>query len=188
MKNMQSIEVLNAIYSRRAIRSYTDRVIENAELLRLIDAAIQAPSYMNRQEWAFAIVQGKSRLAAYSDQAKAYYLSPSGGASTHVLSLLEREANIFHGAPSLVIICSTSPTQQAAEDCCLAAENLMLAAFAQGWGTCPIGLARPWLTLSETKAQLGISPELTPVFALIVGEAAESPASHGRNPPAVVWA
>jgi len=184
---MQSLEVMNAIYSRRAIRSYTDHPIENAELLRLIDAAIQAPSYMNRQEWAFAIIQGKSRLEAYSDQAKAYYLTQPGSASAHALSLLDREVNIFHGAPSLVVICSTSPTQQAAEDCCLVAENFMLAAFARGWGTCPIGFARPWLTLAETKAQLGISAELTPVFAVIVGQAAESSASQGRKPPAVIW-
>lgn len=187
MKTLQSIEVLNALYSRHAIRRYTERAPEKSELLTLIDAAIQAPSSMNRQEWAFAVVQGASRLERYSEEAKAHYRAQPGGALAHALSLLDREENIFHGAPALVIICSTSPTQQAAEDCCLAAQNFMLAAFAQGWGTCPIGFARPWLTLAETKAELGIPAELTPVFAVVVGEPAETPASHGRRPPVVVW-
>lgn len=31
------------------------------------------------------------------------------------------------------------------EDCCLAAEKLMLAACSMGLGSCPTGFARPWL-------------------------------------------
>ena len=42
-------EVLKAIADRRSIRSYTDEPVSDEMLKKLIDAAEQAPSAMNRQ-------------------------------------------------------------------------------------------------------------------------------------------
>jgi nitroreductase len=66
----------------------------------------------------------------------------SGHAEAHELSGLLRDPyyQLFHGAPVLVLILATSDGQQAAEDCCLAAQNFMLAACGEGLGTCWIGL------------------------------------------------
>ena len=47
--------------------------------------------------------------------------------------------HIFYHAPVLVVIAAAEPTDWAVEDCALAAENLMLAAYAKGLGTCWIG-------------------------------------------------
>ena len=90
--------------------------------------------------------------------------------------LADSSYDVFHGAPALVVICATFPEAQAAEDCCLAAQNLMLAAHAAGLATCPIGLARGWLNRPETKAALGIPREYVPVFPVIVGHPAQVPA------------
>ncbi len=187
MGSLQAIEVLNAIYQRRAIRRYTSEPLERAALEKLIDAAIQAPSAMNLQPWAFAVVTGAQRLRGYSDRARTHLLDLAGAIPAHVRTLLEGNVDIFHGAPALIVISATSPETQAAEDCCLAAENLMLAAFAEGLGTCPIGFARPWLVLDETKRELGIPPGWTPVFAVVVGFPDEAPVSHGRSAPQILW-
>jgi nitroreductase family protein len=64
--------------------------------------------------------------------------------------------DIFYGAPLLIVIAATSDARQSAEDCCLAAQNLMLAAHGMGLGTCCIGFARPWLNLAETKVEIRI--------------------------------
>ena len=53
------------------------------------------------------------------------------------------EYSLFHHAPALVLILATSSDAQATEDCCLAAENFMLAARDQEIGTCWVGLPPP---------------------------------------------
>ncbi len=181
MRTLQSLEVLNAIDERRAIRRYSARAVTREAIEQLVEAAIQAPSAMNEQPWAFAVALGAERLSGYSDRATAEL----DGATAH---LVRPGDNIFHGAPALIVICATSAERQAAEDCCLAAQNLMLAAFALGLGTCPIGLSRPWLSLAQTKRELGIPDEFVPIFPVVVGWPDERPETHGRRPPRVIWA
>ena len=90
----------------------------------------------------------------YSDQAKAHLLeilTPDSPLHSHKDHLSDPAANIFHNAGTLVIICAKMNGIQPAEDCSLAAQNLMLAAHAAGLGTCPIGLARPWLNPPQVR-------------------------------------
>ncbi len=63
----------------------------------------------------------------------------------------------------------------------------MLAAHAEGLGTCPIGLARPWLNLPATKGALGIPQDWIPVFPIILGRPGAHPASPGRRVPRLMW-
>ena len=56
------MELADAIRSRRAIRSYTDAAVGRSVIERLIDAAILAPSAMNLQPWAFAILRARAGL------------------------------------------------------------------------------------------------------------------------------
>jgi nitroreductase len=185
--SLQAIEVLNAIYGRRAIRHYTSEAIAREALEELINAAAQAPSAMNQQPWGFAVITGAQRLAAYSDRVKALVLDLLDGPFAHASAMLGREVNVFHGAPALVVICATSHGSQAAEDCCLAAQNLMLAALANGLGTCPIGFARPWLSTAAIKQELGIPESWTPVFPIAIGKPDENPDGPGRLTPQIIW-
>jgi nitroreductase len=187
MKTLQSIEVLNAIYSRRAVRRYTVEPVGREALEALVNLAIQAPSTMNVQPWAFAIVTGSERLRNYSDRAKAHLRDLIDGPFPHPVRGLGDEIDIFHGASALVVICATSHDSQAAEDCCLAAQNLMLAAFANGFGTCPIGLARPWLSAAAIKREIRIPQAWQPVFPVVLGFPDEEPENHGRRAPEIVW-
>lgn len=183
------IDVRSAIYGRRAVRRYKDEGVDRARLEMLLHAAIQAPSAMNRQPWAFAVIEGRERLEDLSGQAKRYLASlPATDFPLDPEMLADPAVNIFHGAPVLVVVCATSADAQAAEDCCLAAENLMLAAYGVQLGTCPIGLSREWLALPEIKSQLGIPPNLVPVFPVVAGHPDEEPRkSHGRHIPIVFW-
>jgi nitroreductase len=166
------MELFDAIYSRRAVRGYTDQVVPKPTVMNLLNAAIQAPSAMNSQPWAFVVITGAARLKDISDRAKAHFLkllTPESPIFGHRDKFSDPETNIFHDAGTLVIICAKAGGLEPAEDCSLAAQNLMLAAHASGLGTCPIGLARPWLNLPETKAELGIPADCTPVFPVVVG-------------------
>lgn len=187
----RSMELMEAIYKRRAVRAYTDRNLDREIVMQLIRAAIQAPSAMNDQPWAFAVVQNRELLKQCSDRAKAHLLatvdarSPLGALRD---TLANPEFGIFYGAGTLIVICAKPEGLNPAEDCCLAAQNLMLAACGLGLGTCPIGLARPWLSLPEVKHELGIPPAYQPVFPIIVGfPREEAPPVPRHEPEIVTW-
>jgi len=187
----RTMELTEAIYGRRAIRSYAAEPLSSTLIDDLIDAAIQAPSAMDLEPWAFVVVEGAARLKALSGRVKEHITPhdlPPGIAAQVQAMLAAPDFNVFHNAPTLVVICATSDAPQAIEDCSLAAENFMLTAYAVGLGTCPIGFARPWLRREETKRELGIDPRYVPVFALVVGHPAEHPVSPGRKAPIVIRA
>jgi nitroreductase len=182
------MDVLAAIRGRRAVRSYTDEAVDRRTIEQLLDAAVEAPSAMGLEPWAFVVLEDRDRLARFSNEIKKE-LARGGEEPSQELAdmLLDPSVNIFYGAPALVIVCATSSNRQAAEDCCLAAQNFMLAAHAEGLATCPIGLARGWLSRPEAKRRLGIPGEYVPVFPMILGHPGQQPASHGRLAPAVLW-
>lgn len=184
------MELLKAIYTRRAVRNYTAAPITSDVLLPLLHAAVQAPSAVNQQPWLFAVYQGRHKLHDYSERAKTAFLAelPPDGPETEELRemLTDPHFNIFYNATTLLVILAKSGGMNPNEDCFLAAQNLMLAAHAEGIATCPIGFARPWLNLHETKRELSIPDELTPVFPMIVGYADENPEPPPRNDPQII--
>jgi nitroreductase len=183
------MDLTTAIYQRRAVHDYTDADVAKSTIDELLNAAVQAPSSLNQQPWAFAVFQGKDRLKTYSDRAKAHFLTavlPPFGCHERGDTLTEPSYNIFYNANTLIAICAFPGRLNAAEDCCLAAQTLMLAAHGMGLGTCPIGIARPWLNIAEVKNELEIPPDLTAVFPLTLGYPATQPKPTTRNVPDVV--
>ena len=184
------MELIEALYHRRAVRRFTATSVKPDVLIDLIDAAVRAPSAINLQPWRFAVAHRRQTLRGIAAAARDHLLSlmQPGSPYLRFRSMLEDSAcDILHGAPALVVICATSAEQQAAEDCALAAQNLMLAAHGRGRGTCCIGLARPWLNQPDGKRLLGIPTDCVPVIPIIVGEPAEVPPAPGRHAPNIDW-
>jgi nitroreductase len=181
--------VLEAIYGRRSIRDYDARQPSRELIQQLIADAVQAPNSVNRQAWSFVVVQGRAKLAQVSRQAKAHALAGlTAAAAPELRSHLEREAfDIFYNAPALVVICATLPDPMVAQDCCLAAQTLMLSAFARGLGSCWIGFAEGWLNTAEAKHELGIPEDHTPIAPIIFGYPRFLPAPTGRKPAPIAW-
>ena len=184
------MELMEAIEKRRAVREFTDAPIERATIERLISAAVLAPSAMNIQPWAFAVLLDRKRIDDLGARAKSHLLAnfPQAGPVASLRKTVEDPHYVlFHRAPALVLVLATSSESQAAEDCCLAAQNLMLTARGEGIGSCWIGLARPWANLSSTKAELGLPERYAVVAPIVLGYPKAWPASHGRNAPEVHW-
>ena len=59
---------MDAIYKRRAVRSFQTTPVTEDLLMKLLNATIQAPGARNSEPWAFVIVDGKSLLREYSDR------------------------------------------------------------------------------------------------------------------------
>jgi nitroreductase len=178
------------LYSRRAVRDYTRQPVSEASLRRLIDAAIQAPSATNEQPWIFSVLRERAQLARISEAAKAHMLArpPAGVVLGHLHQVVENpEFDLLYGAPALIVISSATHSHWAAENCALAAENLMLAARADGLGTCWIGFIQTWLGTPEGKATIKVPADALPVAPIIVGHPRAEPAAVSRKPPEIVW-
>jgi nitroreductase len=184
------MDVMTAIRDRRAVRDYMPDAIDRWTVERLIEAAALAPSAMNRQPWSFAVILDRDRIADLGEQTKEWLISYHH--QLHIagfaLQELQRPSFVpFHGAPALVLVLAEPADARAAEECCLAAENLMLAARAVNLGTCFIGFARPWLNLPEVKAELDLRETMEVVAPIVLGYPRAWPAPRGRRPAEIHW-
>jgi nitroreductase len=123
------------------------------------------------------VIEDPELLRRYADEAVALYLEepPAQEVAASGLPMLEElrkmvggtDFVLFHGASAVITIYATHSGGMS--DCYLAAENLMLAAWAIGPGTCPIGLATPLFNRADVKAELGISPEWSVAVPIVIG-------------------
>jgi nitroreductase len=183
------MEVMEAIYERRATRDFTNAPVAVEILKKLVDAAIQAPSAFNAQPWHFTIIRNPALLDRISAAAKPYMLrtldprSTPNGIREH---LSNPDFHVFYHAPAMILI-SGKKGDWVAEDVGLAAENLMIAAHAAGLATCWIGFAQPWLETSDGEHAVELDSKYVPIAPIIVGYPREAPPPVPRNPPLLHW-
>jgi nitroreductase len=175
------MDIIQAIHTRRSIRSYKSKPIER-ELIEsvILDAAQAPPPTRDQAPWTFNVIEGVARISGYGTQAhqyaKDYHPDEPGW------SWVDRpDFKVFWDAP--VVIVMSGPI----EDCCRAGQNLMLSAHARGLGTCWVGAPMLWLRTPVAKAELGIPANLTPVSALCLGYAETIPAAPPRGRPTIIW-
>lgn len=185
-----SADILEAIYNRRAVRRYQDKPVAAGMIEELLSAAVQAPSAMNGQPWAFVIVQNENLLKKISRAAQEYLIRQTPGtvASEHArLPFMQEGFDIFYGARTLVVICTEKKEGfQPIGDCYLAAQNLMLASVALGLGSCPIGFARDVLNLPEFTTELSIPENYQAVLPIVLGYPEGFTERAPRKPPLVL--
>jgi nitroreductase len=188
------MDIHEAISGRRSTREYTKQMVDEATVRRLIAAAIQAPNAVNTQPWTFTVVREQTLLERLSREAKAHMLATmptdmaAGNRAEHFRSTLgDPGFQIFYHAPVLILISGNAPASWIIEDCALAAQNLMLAAYALGLGTCWIGFAQSYLNTAAGKQALGLPESWVPVAPIIVGHPSAAPAAVPRKAPEIRW-
>ena len=136
-------EVINNIMARRSVRKYLDKPVEHAKLEAIVKAGINAPSAMNRQNWAVRVIEDYKLIADVSE----VYKQENPG-------MVERDPNfknMFRNAPNLICVCAPSDGNFNL-DAGLLGENMMLAAQSLGLGTCiQTGPVRFLLTNEKAK-------------------------------------
>ena len=116
------MDVDRAIAGYRAIRTFRAEPLTETELDRIVDAGRRAGSSKNSQRRVFIVVTDRERLGA---------LSGVGPFAGHVA-----------GAAAAIALVSPDPREPGAPlsvtwDLGLAAQNMILAAWAAGIGSCP---------------------------------------------------
>lgn len=184
------MELMKAIEARRSVRAYKPDQVEKEKIEKILHAAVMAPTGMNAQPWAFGIIQNKAKLDDLDERSKQFMLD-SMEAQPWVRQYEEnfRDPNyhVFYGAPALVVIYTKNASPISRIDCCLAAENLMLAACDLGLGTCWIGFSHGLLDQPELKQELGVPEEYQVAAPIIVGYPAGETPAREKNPPEVAY-
>ena len=184
------MDINAAISGRRSVRDFTAQGIDDETIRRLVDAAVLAPSASNGQPWTFTVVRDQALLDRVSAAAKSHLLAtlPAGPESDRRrASLTDDSFQLFYHAPALIVISGRSQRPWVAEDCALAAQTLMLAAYSLGLGTCWIGLSQSYLNTADGKSALGLPEAWVPVAPIIVGHPKAEPAPTARNEPEIRW-
>jgi nitroreductase len=119
-----------AIASRRETRDYAPREVSEDVVHGILDAGRLAGSASNRQPWRFILVESDS---AREELAQAVY-----------------EPTNVHGAPLIVAIVGRSGF-----DAGRCGQNMLLAAWDAGVGSCPNGLRDP----DAARAALGLADD-----------------------------
>jgi nitroreductase len=128
------------VQKRVSVRNYKPDPIPSQHLEQILEAASQAPNAGNQQSWRFLVVQEKDRLKEFRDFAwrnrKRWLLD--NGYEADIDEGMKAHYNKLLGAPlQLVVLVDTAVNYRgyAEQDGALAAENIMLAARALGYGS-----------------------------------------------------
>jgi len=158
------MEFFEALSTRRSIRTYQDRPIEEEKLHAVLDAVRASPSWANQQCWRLVVVrdaatkQGISELSYLES-----FFAPKGYKTNPAMKALAQ-------APAVIVLCA-DPTQSGTvrgqdyylADAGIAAQSLMLAAQAEGLGTVFVGIfqeepLRDLLGIPESIRVVGLFP------------------------------
>ena len=56
------MDALEAIFTRRSVRKFTNKPIEEEKLRQILEAAMSGPSCVNARDWAFVVITEKEKL------------------------------------------------------------------------------------------------------------------------------
>jgi nitroreductase len=141
VKREDNMDLFEAIKTRRSIRKYSDKTVEDGKLQAVLEAVRMAPSWANYQCWRMVVVREKTTKQRISEMSYVEsYFSPKGYKSNPSMKALVE-------APVVIVLCA-DPAQSGVlwgqnyylVDVGLAAQNLMLAARGQGLGTVFVGV------------------------------------------------
>ena len=160
------METLQAIFTRRSIRAYTDDPVDPKILHQLLEVAQATSSGGNVQPWGFVVVQSPKRLAALCA------LSPGiiGNPAAVICLCLDKERSIAFGGDDGEQIAWLSMG--------LATQNVLLTAHALGLGACPVASFHQ----GGVSLFLDIPETVSPVLMITVGHPSVRPPSPGRRP------
>jgi len=186
-----TVNIMDAVKGRRSVRSYKPQALGYEAIHALLKAAVQAPTAVHEEPWAFAVIESREMLKRLSDSAKQAMTDMER--SIHVPGRQMKSGftppdDIFYHAPALVVIYGKPMSPFVVADCWLAAENLMLAAYGAGLGTCVIGLAVAALNTPEWKKELGVPDGMTAYAPIIVGMPnGAAPPVPRKEPEILAW-
>jgi nitroreductase len=162
------MDAIELILSRRSVRAYTDELLDDGQIDKLLRAAMAAPTAINQKPWEFVVVTDPEILARL------------------------RERLVFgrYPAPCAIAVCGNRRFAHPAngwsyweQDCSAATENLMIAAAGLGLGTVWIGVHPLPSVVRSVSSILNLPEDVVPLNVVYVGHPAETPEPRTQFDP-----
>lgn len=161
-----TMETLEAIFTRRSIRAFTEEPVPEELLRQVLQAGAASASGGNVQAWGFVLVRTPMRLAGLRSLAPGIIGQPT--AVIAVCIDVARAARLG----------GVGNERMAWLDIGLATQNMLLAAHSLGLGACPIGSFHR----EAVAVFLGLPSGVQTVLLLALGHPKIRPQSPGRRP------
>lgn len=170
------MELKEAIYGRRSIRKYQPKRIEREILEDIMASAVMAPSAVNYQPWYFVVIQDGEKMKELNQVLEPVSERLKDGLverfPTHP-EVVEDTCQFFRklgGAPCVVLAFQDKDDYGKTlgtiiQSVAAAIENMLLAAWDQGIGTC-------WMTAPieadlSNEVRMHFAPDKGPLVAMI---------------------
>ncbi len=142
-------EALNTIYSRRSVRSFTGEAVSHETLIKILRAAMAAPSAMNMQPWAFIVVTDRKALDDLCDQLP--------------------YAKMLDKAGAAIAVCGNPGKDYWVMDCSAASENILLAVHSLGLGAVWTAVHADKQRIAAVRKILNIPENIVPLNVIPIG-------------------
>ena len=164
------------IMSRRSIRAYKNTPIGRETLDEILQCGINAPNGQNLQSYEIRVIDSPAlidsiTMAVVKDNPK----------------IAERDGfkNIFVNAPCVVCIANDTSYDMSQIDCGLLGENIILAAWAKGIGSCCLGSSARWILDSPSAKpyldRMAFKKGYRLLYCIALGYPDESPEAKPRR-------
>jgi nitroreductase len=162
------MDALDAIFTRKSVRNFTDQHISDADLRTILEAGMSGPTCVMARDWSFIVIRDKDLLGKVAD-GNGHAADPLRGADVGILICGDLSRS-FKVAPDYWII-----------DGAIAGQNMVIAATALGIGSVWLG-TYPEMNRVENQIKLFSLPEhIRPHSVLALGYA--DPDAKGNDRP-----
>lgn len=144
---------MNAIFTRRSVRAFSKKEVENEKVEKILRAAMQAPTAMCQQPWEFIVVKGERNLEE--------------------LSKFNPYSSTLKGANLGIVLLGNKDRMKCPEhweqDMGAATQNILLEATELGLGTVWYGTAPHKDRMQYINNLYGLGENLWPYAVIAVG-------------------
>lgn len=156
---------MEAIFTRRSIRSFTNEPVSDEQITKLLKAAMTAPSAGNEQPWDFIVVRERTALEE--------------------ITQIHQYSQMLKEAPVAVVVCadpgrSKYPFDYWIQDCAAATQNILLAATTTGLGTCWLGIYPQPERVEALRRIFSVPDSIVPFAVVAIGYPAKPPRMSER--------
>jgi len=165
------MNLTDIIKKRRSIRNFTSQEVEKEKIVALLEAAMYAPSAVNKQPWHFIVIDDREKMEA--------------------IMKIHPNSKMLSTADVCILVCGDLVQQHDTgywiADCAAATQNILLAATALGLGSCWVGIYPREIRMKAMKEIFSLPGHIEAFAIIALGYPAEEKKTPQRFQPEKIF-